>query len=169
MKAIAKPENSIDLSFSVDFHPHDYSIVNAISQILLPEVDVKFLEERGEHRGVLAELYKVNVSWMYSPIEKRVLIVAYKIYSGPAGKFQAHVDTPRGLTQFGSLVVCLPHPHEGIVLFDKDIITHTDMFQVASFESPTKVTLPSLTGPTLIAGIFSGQLSTVTASMKFWR
>jgi hypothetical protein len=23
------------------------------------------------------------------------------------------VDTPRGVTQFGSLVVCLPHPHQG--------------------------------------------------------
>ncbi|KAE8442380.1 hypothetical protein EG329_003396 [Mollisiaceae sp. DMI_Dod_QoI] len=81
--------------FSVDFHPHDYAIVDAISQILLPQIDVGFLKERSEHRGVLAELYKVN------------------IYSGPSGKFQKHVDTPRGPTQFGSLVVALPHPHEG--------------------------------------------------------
>ncbi|PVH81899.1 hypothetical protein DL98DRAFT_530658 [Cadophora sp. DSE1049] len=68
--------------FSVDFHPHDY-------------VNVDFIEGREQHRGVMAELYKLNV------------------YSGPSGKFRAHVDTPRGATQFGSLVVCLPHPHEG--------------------------------------------------------
>ena len=35
------------------------------------------------------------------------------IYSGPRGKFHAHVDTPRSPTQFGSLVVCLPYPHSG--------------------------------------------------------
>jgi alpha/beta superfamily hydrolase len=40
-------------------------------------------------------------------------LIAGKIYSGPSGKFQAHVDTPRGTMQFGSLVVCFPHPHEG--------------------------------------------------------
>lgn len=47
--------------FSVDFHPHDYAIIDAISQILLPQIDVGFMKERAEHRGVLAELYKVNV------------------------------------------------------------------------------------------------------------
>ncbi|KAH9209223.1 hypothetical protein DL95DRAFT_428313 [Leptodontidium sp. 2 PMI_412] len=81
--------------FSVDFHPHDYGIIDTISQVLLPQVDVDFMKGREQHRGVMAELYKLNV------------------YSGPSGKFRAHVDTPRGATQFGSLVVCLPHPHEG--------------------------------------------------------
>ncbi|KUJ14348.1 uncharacterized protein LY89DRAFT_784308 [Mollisia scopiformis] len=81
--------------FSINFHPHDYGIVDAIAQTLLPQIDGAFLKERVEHRGLLAELYKVN------------------IYSGPSGKFRGHVDTPRGPTQFGSLVVCLPHPHEG--------------------------------------------------------
>jgi len=37
----------------------------------------------------------------------------FQVYSGPSGKFRPHVDTPRGATQFGSLVVCLPHPHRG--------------------------------------------------------
>lgn len=41
------------------------------------------------------------------------LLIARQIYSGPSGKFKAHVDTPRGATQFGSLVVCLPHSHQG--------------------------------------------------------
>lgn len=48
--------------FSIDFHPHDYGIVNAISQILLPEISAGFLKDREEHRGVVAELYKLNVS-----------------------------------------------------------------------------------------------------------
>jgi hypothetical protein len=48
--------------FSVDFHPHDYGIIDAISQILLPETRTGFLENREEHRGVVAELYKFNVS-----------------------------------------------------------------------------------------------------------
>ena len=39
--------------------------------------------------------------------------MAVQIYSSPSGKFNAHVDTPRGATQFGSLVVCLPHSHQG--------------------------------------------------------
>lgn len=45
--------------------------------------------------GIRAELYKLN------------------IYSGPSGKFKAHVDTPRSETQIGSLVVCLPSEFEG--------------------------------------------------------
>lgn len=36
-----------------------------------------------------------------------------QIYSGPSGKFQTHVDTPRGADQFGSLVISLPYPHVG--------------------------------------------------------
>jgi predicted 2-oxoglutarate/Fe(II)-dependent dioxygenase YbiX len=35
------------------------------------------------------------------------------VYQGPSGFFKSHVDTPRGKTQFGSLVLCLPSPHEG--------------------------------------------------------
>jgi hypothetical protein len=45
--------------------------------------------------GIRAELYKLN------------------FYSGPFGKFKAHVDTPRSGTQIGSLVVCLPSEFEG--------------------------------------------------------
>ena len=36
-----------------------------------------------------------------------------QVYSSPSGKFKPHVDTPRGLAQFGTLVVCLPYRHEG--------------------------------------------------------
>jgi len=36
-----------------------------------------------------------------------------QVYSAPSGRFKPHVDTPRGFTQFGSLVVCLPYRHQG--------------------------------------------------------
>lgn len=36
-----------------------------------------------------------------------------QIYTGPSGRFRPHVDTPRSVSQFGSLVVCLPLPHQG--------------------------------------------------------
>lgn len=82
--------------FSMNWHPADYGVLDAIAQTLLTETGV---EEGGdgrrEHWGVRAELYKLNV------------------YSAPSGRFQKHVDTPRGATQFGSLVVCLPVAHQG--------------------------------------------------------
>ncbi|KAJ3191321.1 hypothetical protein HK101_007882 [Irineochytrium annulatum] len=43
---------------------------------------------------VVPQLYKLNVY-------------------GPGGHFKAHVDTPRGASMFGSLVVCLPSNHTG--------------------------------------------------------
>lgn len=52
--------------FSVDFHPHDFGVLDAISQLLLPEVRGSHLEGREEHRGVLAELYKLNVNLTFS-------------------------------------------------------------------------------------------------------
>ncbi|KAH9808831.1 hypothetical protein Tdes44962_MAKER06250 [Teratosphaeria destructans] len=54
-----------------------------------------FRTQISKWRGIRAELYKLNV------------------YSGPSGKFKAHVDTPRSETQIGSLVVCLPVAFEG--------------------------------------------------------
>jgi hypothetical protein len=43
----------------------------------------------------------------------RPLLTKWQVYSGPSGRFRPHVDTPRSATHFGSLVVCLPHPHQG--------------------------------------------------------
>ncbi|KAH7418511.1 hypothetical protein BKA64DRAFT_635633 [Cadophora sp. MPI-SDFR-AT-0126] len=97
-------------NFSTNFHPADYGILDAVKQTLLPGLNGTGLgtaigvgSGREEHWGVRAELYKLNV------------------YSGPSGMFQKHVDTPRGATQFGSLVVCgqLLVSHEGHVsIFD---------------------------------------------------
>ncbi|KAL8979789.1 MAG: hypothetical protein Q9177_006046 [Variospora cf. flavescens] len=81
--------------FSTNFHPHDCGILDSVQQILLPSTVRGGLELAVGPQGIKAELYKLN------------------IYSGPSGKFRPHVDTPRGPTQFGSLVVCLPCHHEG--------------------------------------------------------
>ncbi|KAK5629470.1 hypothetical protein RRF57_005185 [Xylaria bambusicola] len=78
--------------FSSSFNPYELGIVDAVAQLLLPNLK----ENRPKwKRGVRAELYKLNV------------------YSGPSGHFRAHVDTPRSIDQFGSLVVCLPVAHTG--------------------------------------------------------
>jgi hypothetical protein len=71
--------------FDITFHPFDLGIIDAISNLLLPNRPPGMLS---------ASLYKLNVY-------------------GPGGKFKSHVDTPRSTQQFGSLVVCLPSPHSG--------------------------------------------------------
>ncbi|KAI5205462.1 hypothetical protein E4T39_02975 [Aureobasidium subglaciale] len=48
--------------------------------------------------GIRAELCKLNV------------------YSGPSGRFKAHVDTPQSEPRIGSLVVCLPSDFDGGIL-----------------------------------------------------
>ncbi|KAM5355088.1 hypothetical protein ACJ41O_001734 [Fusarium nematophilum] len=73
--------------FSSSFNPYEHGVVDTISQALA--------QGNSAARGVRAELYKLN------------------IYSGPSGKFKAHVDTPRSDLQMGSLVVCLPVEHKG--------------------------------------------------------
>lgn len=85
--------------FSSNFHPHDHGILDAISQTLLPTVTELNPADKTRHTenwGLVAELYKLN------------------IYSAPSGRFKAHVDTPRGPRQWGSLVVCLPVSHGGM-------------------------------------------------------
>ncbi|KAI1740228.1 hypothetical protein F4680DRAFT_448423 [Xylaria scruposa] len=80
--------------FSSTFNPYEMGIIDAVGQLLLPNLQVG-KEKVSLQRGVRAELYKLNV------------------YSGPSGLFRAHVDTPRAADQFGSLVVCLPVTHTG--------------------------------------------------------
>ncbi|RSL63556.1 hypothetical protein CEP54_005155 [Fusarium duplospermum] len=77
-----------DTAFSTSFNPYEHGIMDTINQVLA----------QGAHReglGVRAEMYNLNV------------------YSGPSGKFKAHVDTPQSDRQMGSLVVCLPVAHKG--------------------------------------------------------
>jgi len=83
--------------FSTNFNPYDYGIVDAVAQKLLPGIVRAGRQPAIDHWGVVAELYKLNV------------------YSGPSGMFKPHIDTPRGRTQFGSLVVCLPTNFKGAI------------------------------------------------------
>ncbi|KAF4422701.1 hypothetical protein CGGC5_v012902 [Colletotrichum fructicola Nara gc5] len=76
--------------FCTTFSPYETGIVDVVSQVLLPSI-----QTAEDSRSIRAELYNMN------------------IYSGPSGKFKAHVDTPRSSYQIGSLVVCLPMNHEG--------------------------------------------------------
>lgn len=52
--------------FAIDFHPHDHGIVDVIAQTLLPGTDGLWDGQKGRarnaHRGVMCELYKLNVS-----------------------------------------------------------------------------------------------------------
>ena len=86
--------------FSTSFNPYDFDIVDTVAQALLPGIVRPAFQDKNistEHWGVVAELYKLNV------------------YSAPSDMFKPHFDTPRGHTQFGSLVVCLPNPYKGII------------------------------------------------------
>lgn len=98
--------------FLTDFHPHDCGIIDSIRQILLPS-----MVPGGEGIGigtkcVRAELYKLNVSKLHNRSFELVSHIFRYILS-PSGKFNAHVDTPRGADNFGSLVVYLPYSHTG--------------------------------------------------------
>ncbi|TFK31127.1 hypothetical protein BDQ12DRAFT_619515 [Crucibulum laeve] len=61
---------------------------------LIDQIRKDLLEDYGGERGVIAELYKLNVY-------------------GPGSFFKAHKDTPRSGKMFGSLVVVFPTAHEG--------------------------------------------------------
>jgi hypothetical protein len=91
--------------FLTSFDPYSLNIIDAIAQVLLPSIS-------DANRGVRAELYGLNVITTLSHSIPPKLTFK-QIYSGPSGKFKAHVDTPRSANQFGSLVVCLPCGHRG--------------------------------------------------------
>ncbi|THV99086.1 hypothetical protein D6D27_01152 [Aureobasidium pullulans] len=80
----------------------DMFMLDILAQVLIEdrakqhEMERKIKSTTG--MGIRAELYKLNV------------------YSGPSGRFRAHVDTPGSETQIGSLVACLPSEFEGGVL-----------------------------------------------------
>ncbi|KDQ18308.1 hypothetical protein BOTBODRAFT_171175 [Botryobasidium botryosum FD-172 SS1] len=72
--------------FALNFNPTSTGLLDRVRDDLLGL-------EPGM-RNIRAELYKLNVY-------------------GPGSFFKSHVDTPRGETMFGSLVVVLPTAHEG--------------------------------------------------------
>ncbi|KAH6881169.1 hypothetical protein B0T10DRAFT_609316 [Thelonectria olida] len=81
--------------FSTNFNPGDFGIVDTIARELQPGIARAGNQEAVPRWGIVAELYKLNV------------------YSGPLGMFKPHIDTPRGRTHFGSLVVALPTDYKG--------------------------------------------------------
>ncbi|KAK4238801.1 hypothetical protein C8A03DRAFT_33125 [Achaetomium macrosporum] len=120
--------------FSTSFCPYDVGIMDTITSILVPGLNLG-----GADRIARAELYKLNV------------------YEGPSGFFNVHVDTPRSPSQFGSLVVCLPAPHTGgelqlrhngrTMTFDWSSSSSEDKIQWAAFYSDvTHAVLPVTSG-----------------------
>lgn len=106
--------------FSTNFNPYDTGIIGAVAQTLLPGIARSVARESDEHAfienlGVVAELYKLNVEVPNSSLYVMTFRSStfQQVYSGPSGKFKPHVDTPRGATQFASLVVCLPFRFQG--------------------------------------------------------
>ncbi|KAH8592989.1 hypothetical protein B0O99DRAFT_226059 [Bisporella sp. PMI_857] len=83
--------------FSSSFSPYDFGIVEAVGRALAPGVRRFAEDDEIQYSSPIfvAELYKLNV------------------YSAPGDKFTEHIDTPRGPTHFGSLVVSLPTSHSG--------------------------------------------------------
>ncbi|KAI1419486.1 hypothetical protein F5Y12DRAFT_789007 [Xylaria sp. FL1777] len=90
--------------FASTFNPYELGIVDVVAQLLLPNLQ----DDSDSRRGVRAELSKLNV------------------YSGPSGHFRAHVDTPRSVDQFGSLVVCLPVAYTGGQLVVQHLDRHVE-------------------------------------------
>ena len=105
--------------FSTNFNPYEYGIIGAIAQTLLPGIAKPIADKARKYTfveslGVIAELYKLNVEATPKPrYQSHADHKTSQVYSAPSGKFKPHVDTPRGATQFGTLVVCLPYHHTG--------------------------------------------------------
>ncbi|KAL8915126.1 MAG: hypothetical protein Q9172_006955 [Xanthocarpia lactea] len=103
--------------FSTNFSPYDVGIIATVTQTLLPGIAKPLADEKQlfvENLGVVAEL-QVECMALSLPPRCHVLHSSFfvQVYSAPSGMFKPHVDTPRGATQFGSLVVCLPCRHQG--------------------------------------------------------
>jgi len=83
---------------STNFNPYDFGIIDAVARELRPGIARAGKQPAVERWGIVAELYQLSV------------------YSEPSGMFKSHVDTPRGRTHFGSLVIILPTKFQGWTL-----------------------------------------------------
>lgn len=95
-------------NFGVMFDPERAGIMEAIRY--------KFLEESGQTRPVVAEMYKLNVYGTSLRVWFRNQLACVHSLTFRAGEqsfFKPHKDTPRGLSMFGSLVIVLPTSHHG--------------------------------------------------------
>ncbi|KAF2097484.1 hypothetical protein NA57DRAFT_58069 [Rhizodiscina lignyota] len=82
-------DSKLDASaFATTFSPYETGIIDAVSQLLLPQITIK------NASGVRAELSELN------------------IHRAPGGKFKVQ-EMPETPTEFGLLIVCLPVGHQG--------------------------------------------------------
>lgn len=90
--------------FSTDFHPHDFGISDTIAQTLLPGVE-RLTKDEGTKKG--EELWGVKT-------ELRALNIYYPSSSSSAIKIQDTTsEKGRAEPHFGTLIICLPCPHQG--------------------------------------------------------
>ena len=85
--------------FSSSFHPADYSILDALNQIILPGVR-NHLENQLGFDKFSADLCRLNVSSSHGG-------------SVSSNDFVEKIDAPDNPCQIGHLVVCLPSPFKG--------------------------------------------------------
>ncbi|KAL8895149.1 MAG: hypothetical protein Q9192_003812, partial [Flavoplaca navasiana] len=128
-------------AFSTDFHPHDYGIVDAVQQILMPP------RGESEPRCVRAELYKLNWAAFYGDCEHEVLEVTsghrvtltYNLYyttigNRDEGTFAPSLSDPTKLPLYDTVAQMLREPNfmrKGEIfilfkdlLFDAEVLMH---------------------------------------------
>lgn len=159
-------------NFAVDFYPHDYGIVDAIAQTLLPRINPLRAgafgtngNDNSEHWGVRCELYKLNVSYDFGNVEHTLM---------KNRCMRGQVENSRNmlihLEELPNLAVWLFVCHACIKVFSRCcdapqevmLISH----QEVNFSSRTKAMMLCSTGATRPARS-NGVLSTAIASMKY--
>ena len=123
--------------FSISFHPADYSILDALNQIILPGVRTHLENQLGFDK-FSAGLCRLDVSSSQSD-------------SASSNYFVEKIDAPDIPYQIGHLVVCLPSPFKGGNML---------------VQSHDKKTWLNLIGVVVVAQIFNGLLSILTAIIK---
>ena len=89
--------------FLVRLDVRSSGIIDKISSFLLEGYEAQ--------RGIVAELYKLNIYGELSRPGAPNVKISHR--EGPGSFFKSHKDTPRGTDQFGSLVIIYPTVHDG--------------------------------------------------------
>ena len=77
-------------AFCTNFNSYALGIIDTAAQVLAPDDCM----QTNEVHGIREELYKLNVR-SFPAANGLIYSQSQKVYSSPAGKFKAHVDTPR--------------------------------------------------------------------------
>lgn len=105
-------------AFSTNFHPHDFGIVDAVQQILMPYTMGGAQGNNTQPHGVRAELYKLNVRiprrlfWMCLLSSGRGLLGAFRQVLVP----RRHSSRTESIWLFGSLLAVCPRRSVGPAL-----------------------------------------------------